>query len=271
MDKFGRFLNELRVYSGTRLDKAVLIIAAAKTFKDESTLTIKIVCDYFEEAHLARPNPSILSRSLTNDRRVSNRQKSLRALAAADRFLEETYPEITAAPEPKPGSLRADVSINLKRTPLIDEGYVEDLEHMLELYATLHTLENSMRRLIEKVLVGTLGSDWWDKAASTPHKKKHEDRLSKERDRKWLPARASLGPLYSLDWSDLISIIRRYEADFLPYIGEIDFMHRFVDLGLIRHVVAHHGFIDEPKDYERVKLALYDWQKQVTAALLQGA
>lgn len=267
MSKFDSFLKMLRFNDETRLNKAVLIIAAAKQFKDEPSLTIKQVCDYFEQAHLARPNPTILSRALTGDRRVSNRQRSLRALASADRFLEESYPELMAGPIEKSGSLGADVSINLKRTPFIDEVYVNDLERMLELYASLHTLENSMRRLIEKVLLQKCGSDWWNISTSTPQKKKHDDRLSKEKDRKWLPARSSLGPLYSLDWSDLISIIRKHEQDFLPFIGEIDFMHRFSDLGLLRHVVAHHGFIDEASDYDRVKLALHDWQKQVSAAL----
>jgi hypothetical protein len=124
-----------------------------------------------------------------------------------------------------------------------------------------------MRRLVEKVLNRELGPGWWDKAASGPLKRKHTDRLEKEKTRKWLPARASLGPLYSIDWSDLITLMRKYEAAFLPYIGEIDFLHRFADLGLIRHVVAHHGFIDENEEFERVKLALRDWQKQVAPAV----
>lgn len=267
MDKFDSVIKILRDNEGSRADKAVIIVSAAKIFKGDPSLSMKQICDYFEQAHLARPNSTVLARALTSDRRVSSRKRTIRALASADKFLEETYPAIVSAPDAKPSSLRADVSVNLKRTPLIDSEYVEDLEKMLELYATLHTLENSMRRLVEKVLTDKFDSDWWEKSSSAPHKKKHLDRMSKESERKWLPARASLGPLYSLDWSDLISIIRKYEDDFIPYIGKIDFMHRFSDLGLVRHVVAHHGFIDEAKDYDRVKLALHDWQKQVAGTL----
>lgn len=87
--------------------------------------------------------------------------------------------------------------------------------------------------------------------------------------RKWLPARSSLGPLYSVDWSDLISLMRKFEGDFIPYLGEIDFLHRYKDLGLLRHVVAHHGFIDDQAEFDRVKLALRDWQKQVGEALAE--
>jgi hypothetical protein len=97
--------------------------------------------------------------------------------------------------------------------------------------------------------------------------KKHEERLSKEQGRKWLPARANLGPLYSIDWSDLITLVRKYEVDFIPFIGEIDFMHRYSDMGLLRHVIAHNGFVDDPEEYNRVSLALRDWNNQVGAKI----
>ena len=265
MDKFAAVLSALQAYEGSRLEKAVLIISAAKQYRDQATLTLTAVSDYFESAHLARPNKSVLNKSLKSDRRVSVRQGTLRALSTADQFLSEIFPDIASIVEPKTGALSAEVNVNLRQTPFIDGDYVSDLEKMLELYATLHTLENSMRRLIKAVLEKKLGTNWWDQAASTPQSKKHQDRLEKEKTRKWLPARSELGPLYSLDWSDLISLIRKYQDDFTPYIGEIEFMHRFIDLGLIRHVVAHHGFVDDPKDYERIKIALYDWQKQIGA------
>ena len=267
VDKFAAFLSALQNYDGTRADKAVLITSAAKRFREQPTLTLANVSDYFETAHLARPNKSVLYNALKGDRRVSVRQGNLRALGAADKFLDETFLEIVSVTEPKTGALSADISVNLQQTPLIGVDYIADLEKMLELYATLHTLENSMRRLIELVLKRKLGASWWDTAASTPQAKKHSDRLDKEKTRKWLPARSGLGPLYSLDWSDLISLIRKYETDFKSHIGEIEFLHRFADLGLIRHVVAHHGFVDDPKDYERVKIALYDWQKQIGPSL----
>lgn len=264
MDGFGRFIRHLSDYEGSQLDKAVLILSASKQLKNETSLSVAAICDYFEAAHLARPNPTVLSRRLTADRRVSSRKNVLRALSAADIFLEITFPNLLLQDNEKPGSLREDVIIKLSASPLIDSSFVIDLEKMLELYAYLHTLENSMRRLIEAILSNKFGKDWWDSAASAAQKRKNEDRLAKESSRRWLPARASLGPLYPLDWSDLVSIIRKFEVDFKPYIGEVEFMHRFVDMGLIRHVVAHHGFVDDENDYIRVKVALHDWQKQLS-------
>jgi hypothetical protein len=264
------FLEQLSSYEGTRADRAALIAAAAKKLTGQSTLTVRQLCDYFERAHFARPNQTILMRALTSDRRVSVRQRTVRALADADALLEEKFPGLGATTD-SAAALSADVHVSLRQTPLIDEAFVTDLEKMLELYAQLHTLENSMRRLIEKVLSDRLGPTWWDVAASAPMKRKHDDRLQKEKTRKWLPTRASLGPLYSLDWSDLITLMRKYESEFQPLIGEIDFLHRYADLGLIRHVVAHHGIIDEPDEFGRVKLALRDWQRQIGPALHRSA
>ncbi len=151
----------------------------------------------------------------------------------------------------------------LSSVPFIDANYLKDLNRQAELYKALHVQENSIRYLIERVLTRKLGSDWWNTAANTQMKRKHEERLSKEKDRKWLPARSETGPLYLIDWSDLVALIRRYEADFLPFIGEIDFMHRYNDLGLLRHVIAHNGFIEDQSDIDRAVLALRDWNKQV--------
>lgn len=263
-ESFRRVINLIGRYQGTRTDKAVLMVSAAKQISSEGSVSINQICDWFEAAQLARPNSTVLLRSLIDDRRVSVRKRLIRALEKADQFLEATYPELQPSRPEKTGKLSSELKMSLSRTPGIDDAYVSDLEKMLELFATLHVLENSMRRLIEKILSEKFGHEWWSVSASNPQKKKHNDRIEKEISRKWLPARSSLGPLYSLDWSDLISIMRKYESDFIPIIGEIDFLHRFTDLGLIRHVIAHHGFVDDEKDFERVKLAHYDWVKQVS-------
>jgi hypothetical protein len=59
------------------------------------------------------------------------------------------------------------------------------------------------------------------------------------------------------------AIERKYEDLFRASIGDINFLHRFVDLGNLRNVVAHNGVIDEPMQFRRVELAIHDWIKQV--------
>lgn len=266
-DKSDFFLRELPLRAESRVDRAVLICAYLKAFEGKPTASTKEIRDLFEKSHLAVPSNGVISNRLATDPRVSIRSGVARSLVKGDAYLKEIFPEFFSELPQEQSKLSPAARITLGSTPLIENAYLVDLEKMLELYATLHVLENSMRRLIEHVLAGSLGTNWWEIASSQPQKKKHQDRLDKENSRKWLPTRSELGPLYSLDWSDLISLMRKYEARFLPYIGEIDFLHRFSDLGLLRHVVAHHGFVDNVHDFERVRLALHDWQAQVGPAL----
>jgi len=260
------FFEQLPDIAKSRTDRAALILSYTKLFSDKPCLSVKEIADYFEQAHLARPNVTVLANKLTADRRISIRKGTAKALRAADDYLRDACPEIflKTADQTKPVSI--DNAL-LASAPFIDQTYLDDLQNTLQFYGALHVLENSMRRLIAAVLAAKLGDDWWSVAASAAMKRKHEDRLAKERTRAWLPARSELGPLYSIDWSDLITLMRKYEDAFVPFVGEIDFLHRFSDLGLLRHVVAHHGFIDDHADRDRVALALRDWNLQIGPAL----
>jgi hypothetical protein len=261
------FLEALPNRAQSQIDRAVLIAAYLKAFGNKPATSAREIATYFEHAHLARPNTSNLSDRISGDSRLSIRSGQVRSLVLGDGYLRDTFPELFPETASPAASLSEATLVRLQATPLISANHLSELEAMLELYATLHVLENSMRALIQSVLKKHFGEDWWETAASLPQKRKHTDRLEKEQNRKWLPARSDLGPLYSLDWSDLISMMRKYEGFFLPFIGEIDFLHRFADLGNLRHVVAHHGFVDDTTQYERASLALYDWQKQVGSRL----
>jgi len=151
--------------------------------------------------------------------------------------------------------------IDLTRCPYISDSDLADARKMAELHVALFSLENSVRRHIEKVLSVGLGHNWWDQAASASMKRKEQDRRANEVQNKWIPSRSS--PLYSLDWPDLVTLMRKYEDLFRPSIGDVNFLHRFADLGNLRNVVAHNGVIDEPMQFRRVELAIHDWIKQI--------
>jgi hypothetical protein len=76
-----------------------------------------------------------------------------RSLVKGDAFLKETLPELFVDSSPERSKLSAPTRAILSSTPFIGKDYLDELEKMLELYATLHVLENSMRRLMEKVLI----------------------------------------------------------------------------------------------------------------------
>lgn len=133
---------------------------------------------------------------------------------------------------------------------------------MIRAYAHLYLLENSVRAFIEDVLSKKLGPDWWISAANAQMKKKHADREQNEKKKKWAPARSDFGPLYSLDWPDLITLMRKYEADFLPVLKDIRFLHRLEDLGMYRNVVAHNGVLRDADDFALIRIYYDNWIKQ---------
>lgn len=260
------FLQELPLRTASRVDRAVMIASFAKLVEGKTALTVREIADFFEAANLARPNSTILAGKLAADKRVSFRRGQARALHTADADYRKIFPELSmpAAESHESSEIVSKIDRNILRSaPFIDEGYFDGLSDMIDLYGALHVLENSIRRLIQSVLERHLGRDWWSIASNESMKRKHEDRLQKEANRKWLPARSALGPLYSIDWSDLITLVRKFEVQFSVFIGEIDFMHRYADLGLLRHVIAHNGFVDDTSEFQRVALALRDWNSQV--------
>ena len=225
-------------------------------------MNISQISTYFIDAHLAGPNTTILTRALRDDRRASVRAGLITSLSAGDAYFRSQFPHAFTSEE-EATKIPENLKLSLLQTPFIDQDYIANLEKQVELYALLHVIENSLRRFIAHIMQEEKGTSWWESSASAEQKRKHSDRMEKERKRAWLPTRSDFGPLYSLDWSDLITIIRKNEEIFLPYIGEINFLHRFNDLGLLRHVVAHNGFVADEGEYARVRVALGDLQRQL--------
>lgn len=148
--------------------------------------------------------------------------------------------------------------------PFVSPGRKNDLKMMVHAYARLFLLENSMRGLIEFVLSTKLGADWWEIASNKSMQKKHADRLQNEQIKKWAPARTEFGPLYALDWPDLISVMRKYPEYFEPYFKDINFLHRYDDAGSFRNVVAHNGVLRDDDDYELIRIYYRNWIKQLS-------
>lgn len=147
--------------------------------------------------------------------------------------------------------------------PFVSSDRVKDLKGMIRAYAHLFLLENSVRAFVEEVLSTKLGADWWQIAANAQMKRKHADREDNENKKKWAPTRSEFGPLYSLDWPDLITLMRKYESEFLPALKDIKFLHRLEDLGMYRNIVAHNGVLREDDDFSLIRIYYDNWVKQI--------
>ena len=142
------------------------------------------------------------------------------------------------------------------------EEDIEAAKNMSKLYYQLHLFENSVRSFMEKVFIMELGENWWDQVSNSSNKQKHSRRLENEISKKWLPSRTEKGPLYSLDWIDLVKMMIRKEEHFENYFSDTNFFHRFADLYGLRNVIAHNGYFDDHESLTRIQLCINDWIKQ---------
>ena len=58
--------------------------------------------------------------------------------------------------------------------------------------------------------------------------------------------------MYSVDWSDPTTLMRKYEGFFKDTISDINFLHEFSDSGNLCNVVAHNGVIAEAMQIRQV-------------------
>lgn len=221
-------------------------------------VTIKQVNSAFKELELVEANITRLRDQLRRSKNV--RSLNGKGYGPTREFLHLIQDELSEAPK-IPDDI-FDVS-EIELPPYVPKSRQEDLAKMVKAYAHLFLLENSMRGLIHDVLSNKLGTNWWDIAANKGMKKKHSDRIENEKTKKWAPARSDFGPLYALDWPDLITLMRKYHNHFEPILKNINFLHRYDDAGTFRNVVAHNGVLRNQEDFDLIKIYYRNWIQQV--------
>jgi hypothetical protein len=259
---FHSFVKVLRGAKYNKSDQAACFIWWAEHRDNKPSISMNEICAYFEKARLAQPNRSRLEQDLRETRHLT-RDKIGRYQLTHDGVQEGNLLFETFRLQDGVEDIASQISV--KHCPYIGEGDIADARKMADVYLSLFCLENSVRRHIEKVLSQNLGDNWWEIAASSSMKRKEQDRRSNEEQNKWIPSRSNAGPLYSLDWPDLVTLMRKYEDLFKGSLPDTNFLYRFSDLGNLRNVVAHNGVIEEPMQFRRIELALHDWTKQIQA------
>ncbi len=260
---FDKFCEIMLDKFSQQADRAVAFIWFHIKSNADEFASIKHISDYFIQAELPAPNKSRLSKALKARKDVASVKGGAFRLHRSKR---EELDDLFLISEGE----GADVApswedIGIGKTPFLTSEDFENAREMSNLYVALYCLENSMRKLIESVLRKELGEEWWDKVATSRMKNKHNTRLENEKSARWIPARSGFGPLYALDWPDLISIMRKREDLFIPYIGEVGFLHRYEDLGRLRNIIAHNGVLSDSKQSDRVRLAFHDWVEQLAS------
>lgn len=133
-----------------------------------------------------------------------------------------------------------------------------------EAYPILFILENSLRAFIGRVLSGKYSSGWWlevgKKKSTKDIAKKAADRKANESEN-WHHAKRGVHEVYYIDYSDLLTIIRTFDAEFSVYFkkgAEKNLPGKLQELTPTRNVVAHNNPITK-NDLDRLRIHARDW------------
>src|ERR1044072_1471816 len=257
MDTFEKFCSRLQGQSLDKNEQALAFLWFHMRATGETQARVEEISALFEAASLPKLRRDRFSAFARRSRRVFRGTKIGYYRLAPDVVTEynDAFGDIFEAPA-EPDIVERG---RIDDTPLLSKDDIENARRMAELYIILHCYENSARKLIEEVLSKRLGANWWDVAANAQMKQKFNDRQQKEKKNKWITPRGAT-PLYYMDWGDLLSLIRRYEADFIPAIGDIKFIElRMEELERIRNIIAHNGVLTADDDYQRLGISFRDW------------
>ncbi len=145
---------------------------------------------------------------------------------------------------------------------LLDDVLIDSARRMATVYAAIAAFENSVRRLVSKVLLDESGGDWWKKCVSAPIRSKTEKRREDEERNRWHSHRGG-DPINYTDMGDLAKIIQKNWTVFEPYIPSIEWAAAiFKIIERSRNVIMHSGSL-EREDIERIGINIRDWIKQV--------
>ena len=245
-----------------KIEQAIPLIYYHCKATGETEITMPQVEELFKAAGLAAPNFSRLKKDFTRSPHVNRGSSSstFRLTRAKEKELDKKYAHLFEPTQVITVEERAD----LTKAPLLAADDIEVARKMAKLYVITHCYENSVRKVIEKVLSDKLGTDWWDQVANTSMKRKLSDRQDKEKRNKWISPRGQ-SELFYMDWGDLLFLIRKYEADFNTLLPDYKFVElRFEELEGLRNVVAHHGTFNSDDEIDQIVLSFKQWCRQLS-------
>ena len=154
---------------------------------------------------------------------------------------------------------------------LLPPGKLQEALAMARVYPLLYVLENSIRELIKRVMVGKFGTDWWEtqlkkgKLRTVYHNAK--SRMQGETKNRWHQRRGS-HPIDYLEIGDLEKIITGKQDHFFPdIISDRLWFEQFMrEIYPSRHVVCHMNPLDSDNVHD-IRLKVRRWEKMIQANL----
>lgn len=256
---FNSFCKEATIEKKTKIQQAEAFMWFHLMKTGQMDITISEVNEYFIRASLPKLNSTRIREEFIKSKRVckGSQPNTFRLVRSAIEEYNLAYSHIFEE------EVKVVDKAGINNSPYLNEADFLEAYKMAELYLILYCYENSVRRVIETVLINKLGENWWNIASNNPLRNKVNSRKEVESKNKFLTPRGN-SPLFYIDWGDLLSLIRKYENEFLPLIKDIKFVElRFEEMERIRNIIAHNGFLTSEDDYQRIVLSFRDWCKQL--------
>ena len=146
----------------------------------------------------------------------------------------------------------------------LDEQRVAEARAMAVVYTAIAAFENSVRYLISKTLLGSVGANWWQSSVSEKIRNAATARMQDELKVRWHAQRGG-DPIQYTMLPNLLNIIRQNFTVFEPAIQNIDWAANIFDaIERSRNVIMHSGTLTQ-RDIARVGSLINDWTRQVGA------
>jgi hypothetical protein len=147
--------------------------------------------------------------------------------------------------------------------PILPESKLSDAKQMAAVYPLLYILENSIREVIDRIMIKQYGEKWFDSEAPKGLRDKVDERMADESKDSWHQKRGSR-PIDYLDLNQLPALMRRIEKNVVPsIIPSFEwFNQRVEEVYKSRCVLCHMNPLDQD-NIQAVKLRLKQWQKQI--------
>lgn len=186
-------------------------------------------------------------------------------------------------PPPRPGrsarskqasaatGVRVTIARDIKLSdPVLPQRIINDAKLMAErVYPIMYIFENSVREVIQRVMVRAYGDKWWAQKAPKKVRDTVAGRMQSEKGKAWHSKRGT-HEIYYTDIDELKGIVASNWEPFAPLFNDQSwFTHTVNQIAVSRHVVAHSNPISK-QDLKRLEVNFTDWENQIRHCLRQG-
>lgn len=161
------------------------------------------------------------------------------------------------------------ITVNIGQKVKFGNGFLtekdaKDAKEMAEeVYPLVYLFENSIRKMIAKLMQDAHGTEWWNNKVGGKIRRMVDSRMASENANRWHSKRGA-DPIFYTDMGDLSSIITENWDTFKSVFPDQGWItQRFTEIELSRNIIAHNNLLEE-REINRIKLYFEDWNKQLS-------